>query len=329
MTGPTLPVAALLAAYGLEGRPVEPVQVEAGKLVLRVLAAGGPVALKELHHDRERSLFALAAQHHVAARGGNVAPVLPARDGSLLVALGGRLFAAFRWLQGRRPNPAAPGDWAAMVQGLARFHRASPGYVPPAEARVSSKLGRWPHLYAVMLRQLQECQELLPRRLGPAAARQLAPAFAYCLERGRAAGEQLLAAGYGAWCQQVVAAGNNLCHQDYGPGNALITAAGPVVIDLDGVTFDLPARDLRKLADKLASRRGWDPAALGELVALYRRAAPLPAPELALLRADLLFPHGFHGVVKNLRREAVAPARVVRAFQAEQAKEPCLAAWRG
>jgi spore coat protein I len=37
-----------------------------------------------------------------------------------------------------------------------------------------------------------------------------------------------------------------LCHQDYGKGNALLTDEGVMVIDLDNVSFDLPARDLRK-----------------------------------------------------------------------------------
>lgn len=323
------PVRALLAAYGLEGRPLEPVQMEIGKLVVRVHAPEGPVALKELHHDRERSLFSLAAQRHVAERGGNVAPVLVARDGNLLVEQRGRLFAAYRWLNGRRPNPADRADWAAMVQGLARFHHASSGYRPPAEARVSSKLGRWPHLYDVMLRQLQECRDLLPSRLGREPARQLAPVFDHFERRGQAARTQLDESGYTAWCSRAEAAGSNLCHQDYGEGNALLTPAGPVVIDLDGVTFDLPARDLRKLAYKVTSQRGWDPAVLSELVALYRSGGPLAAEDLAFLRLDISFPHGFHGVVKNLRREAVAPARIIRAAQAEQAKEQGLAAWRG
>lgn len=323
------PVAALLAAYGLEGCPVEPVQVEAAKLVLRVQAPDGPVAVKELHHDRDRSLFALAAQQHVAGRGGNVAPVLTARDGRLIVEAGGRLFAAARWLRGRRPNPADRADWAAMVRGIALFHRASGGYTPPEGARVSSKLGRWPHLYDVMIRQLQECRDLLAVRLGTRAAAQLAPVFDHFIGRGLAARQRLEAAGYAGWCQQVAAAGNNLCHQDYGAGNALITPAGPVVIDLDGVTFDLPSRDLRKLAYKVASQRGWDPAVLGELLALYRSGAALAAQELEMLRCDLSFPHGFHGVVKNLRREAVAPMRIARAAQDEQAKEKCLAAWKG
>ncbi len=321
-------VAALLAAYGLEGRPVEPLQMEVGKLVVRIRGDDGPVVLKELHHDRERSLFALAAQRHMTEQGGNVPAVLPTRDGHLLLELGGRLFAAFRWLQGRRPDPATRADWAEMIRGIARFHLASRGYVPPEGSRVSSKIARWPHLYEVMLRQLQECRDLLPARLGQGPAQQLGPLFDHFVHRGLAATRQLEAAGYADWCRQVQEAGSNLCHQDYGPGNALLTAAGPVVIDLDGVTFDLPSRDLRKLAYKVSSVRGWDPAVLSDLTDLYSSAAPLPPQELAALREDIAFPHGFHGVVKSLRHEAVAPARIVRAAQAEQAKEKCLGQWR-
>jgi spore coat protein I len=42
-----------------------------------------------------------------------------------------------------------------------------------------------------------------------------------------------------------------LCHQDYGKGKRLTHSRGGVyVIDLDGVTFDLPSRDLRKIIGK-------------------------------------------------------------------------------
>lgn len=325
MTGQSLSAwRPLLERYDLLGGKVAPVQAERGKLVLKVTTPQGSYCLKELHHDRGRSLFALAAQEHVAGRGGNVARVQRTRDGELLTEWQGRLFAVYEWLEGRRPRFDRPRDWQVMVQGLAGFHRATPGYQPPAEARVSSKLGRWPHLYQVMLEQLAECQGALPQRLGRDAAARLSPLFDAFRRRGESALAALEQVGYGDYCAQVQAAGGFLCHQDYGPGNAVLTSRGPVVLDLDGVTFDLVSRDLRKLAFKQGEMRGWDPAGLGALLEWYGSIHPLPRAEVQMLLADLRFPHGFHGAVKGLRKGPVAPARILRAARQEQEKERAL-----
>ncbi|MFO7173427.1 MAG: CotS family spore coat protein [Bacillota bacterium] len=315
----------LLNAYGLAGAEVTPVQAERGKWVVRVSTPRGSACLKELHHSRERSLFALGAQHHVAQRGGNVAPVLPTRGGDLLVEWQGKLFAAYGWVEGRRPRFDRLPDWQQMVQGLAAFHRATPGYQPPAGARVSSKLGRWPHLYQVMLEQLAQCQRLLPARVGREAAAQLSPLFDRFRRRGEEAMALLAARDYEGYCQEVAGAGGFLCHQDYGPGNAILTPRGPVVLDLDGVTFDLVSRDLRKLLYKQGEMRGWDPGGLAALLDWYQAVHPLHRAELPLLLADLSFPHGLHGAVKGLRTGPVAPARILRAARLEQAKEQALA----
>lgn len=67
-----------------------------------------------------------------------------------------------------------------------------------------------------------------------------------------------------------------LCHQDYGKGNALLTKEGVYVIDLDGVTFDLPCRDLRKIIGKTSENRGyWHESFIFDILNWYSKINPL------------------------------------------------------
>ena len=67
-----------------------------------------------------------------------------------------------------------------------------------------------------------------------------------------------------------------LCHQDFGKGNALDAPDGIYVLDLDGVTFDLPARDLRKIIGKNAENRGqWQTGAIRDIIDCYCEVNPL------------------------------------------------------
>jgi spore coat-associated protein S len=51
-----------------------------------------------------------------------------------------------------------------------------------------------------------------------------------------------------------------LCHQDFAAGNLLIDPSGKLyVLDTDGITIDIPARDLRKILCKVMKKNGkWD-----------------------------------------------------------------------
>jgi len=91
-----------------------------------------------------------------------------------------------------------------------------------------------------------------------------------------------------------------LCHQDYGKGNALLTPAGVWVLDLDGVTFELAARDLRKIILKTMENQGnWQEEAMREIVSWYEKINPLTEEEKKMVYIDTLFPHSFFGTVKN------------------------------
>jgi spore coat protein I len=114
-----------------------------------------------------------------------------------------------------------------------------------------------------------------------------------------------------------------LCHQDYGRGNALLFNGQVFVLDLDGVTFDLPARDLRKLIGKNAENRGsWHSETISDILGWYEEINPLNNKEKEVLYIDMLFPHWFYGLVKNLFKggKTLKPSEIEKIAKLEESK---------
>lgn len=262
--------------------------------------------LKRLRHEPEKARFAAGAQRYVSARGGPVPKLFPTRGGDDLALVDGQVFAFYEWVEGDPINMETSSGLRAALHGLARFHRASKGYVPGPDSRVSSKLGRWPHHFRSMRERLSEWkgQELpLGREYLDLFLREVDDFIALAAE----AEERLASSRY---AELVAAPEQGLCHQDFGHGNALATPQGVVILDLDGVTFDLPARDLRKIIMKRALARGcWSEDDIRDVLRFYDEINPLSPAEKEVLFIDLLYPHEFHDAAKNPFRKQ-KPAKV-------------------
>jgi len=79
------------------------------------------------------------------------------------------------------------------------------------------------------------------------------PAF---YERAKQAIEGLKGKEYQDWVEKVKSRGG-LCHQDFAAGNLLKNPSGKIfVLDTDSITIDIPARDIRKLLNKIMKKNG-------------------------------------------------------------------------
>ncbi len=308
----------ILPLYGIA--PTRATVIQAGdvKTVWKIERDHGrPLCLKRLRHTMEKAVFAAGAQKYVFAHGGPVPRILATQRGDDLAARDGQLFALYEWVDGEPISLDTGRELRAALHGLAHFHRSSRGYVPPEGDRVSTKLGRWPHHYDSMRRRLIDwkgkARSTLDAQDGaegadateatvPFLSREYLDAYLREVDGfvtlAAEAEERLASSRYAELTVHTSQQG--LCHQDFGPGNALQTSNGVIILDLDGVTFDLPARDLRKIIMKRASTRGkWDEPDIREVLSFYGEANPLSAAEQEILFIDLLYPHEFHDTVKN------------------------------
>lgn len=289
----------VLKKYNIVPEHIAIIQSGSIKTVWKVTAAGRALCLKRLKQTLDKALFSVNAQIHIKKSGGNVPDIILAKDQSPLVENNNQLFVLYEWLEGKDLNFDNPKDLSLAMEGLAKFHASSRGYQAPGNARISSKIGKWPEQYNSMKSRLSEWKNIcsLNKNLPYSAA--YLKHIDSILELCDRALQFLEKSSYRELCSS--GKGNMvLCHQDFGRGNALLTVTGVCVLDLDGVTHDFAARDLRKIIGKSCENKGqWDPETIRQVLDWYTKANPLPASEKTLLYIDLLFPHWFFGLVKN------------------------------
>ena len=316
----------VLAEYGITPQQVQIIQNKGLKTLWKFSRGGEVFCLKRLRHPLERALFSVNAQLYIQNNGGNVPPVIVNKKGSAITLYGDQVFVLYGWIDGRDLNFNNQADLAMAVEGLARVHQASIGYKPPEWARVSSKLGKWPEQYRSMRDNLVQWKEESLQKKQDSAHGCYLKHVDSVLEIADMAIEALEKSPY----NKLVSVEQELfplCHQDYGKGNALLKGKDVYVLDLDGVTYDLAARDLRKIIGKQSEDGdGWNKDRIDRIVGWYEGGRKLSAEEKEMLIIDLLFPHWFFAEVKNLfkKNKPVPAGKVERAAAFEKSKVPVI-----
>lgn len=315
----------VLKEYGIKPENISIVQSGSIKTVWKVETKNGLLCLKRLKQLYNKALFSVNAQIFIKKAGGNVPEIILSKNGQSVVQYNDQLFVMYEWLKGNDLNFQNQTDLASAIEGLAKFHVFSKGYTPPEGAEISSKLGKWPSQYVSMKNKLISWKEEAKNHTEPYYAAYLKCADTM-IKLSDLAIKELEKTSY----ESLVSEGSNsivMCHQDYGKGNAIQTEEGVFVLDLDGVTHDLPVRDLRKIIGKYSENKGsWQADIIGNILKWYTKLNPMSDSEKQVLYVDLLFPHWFFGLVKNLfqNNKPIKPQEIERMAQLEQSKIPLL-----
>lgn len=316
----------VLKRYGLAPESMTVIQSGAIKTVWKVKANGRLLCLKRLRQTIDKARFSVNAQIHIKKSGGLVPGIIPDTNRQPVVQYNDQLFVLYEWINGTDLNFGSPSDLKRAVQGLARFHIASRGYRPEGDSRVSTKLGKWPEQYASMKNKLAVWKETALGSLSQPNYTAYAKYSDPMINLANQAIDRLGRSKYG----QLTGESSSsivLCHQDYGKGNAIAAGSDIYVLDLDGVTFDLPARDLRKIIGKIAENKGrWEAGSISEILGWYAEVNPQNEDEREALYTDLLFPHWFYGLVKNLFQggKPLKASEIERIARLEEVKVPIL-----
>ncbi|TYQ15537.1 UNVERIFIED_CONTAM: spore coat protein I [Acetivibrio alkalicellulosi] len=290
----------VLNEYNIKPDDIKVIQGNNIKTVWKLKVGSNLLCLKRLKHTYDKALFSVTAQDYVRKNSGNVPEIIRDKNNNMIVAIDDQLFVLYEWLYGRDLAFNNKDDLKEAILGLSKFHLSSKGYIPPLDSRTSTKLGKWPDQYDSMKNKIISWKEIAAKN---SSISSYSSYLKYCdsmVEISNKALDLLNASSY----KQLTSADSNsvvLCHQDYGKGNAILTNEGVYVIDLDGVTFDHPARDLRKIIGKLSENRGyWYKNLISDVLNWYISINPLNEYDKKILYIDLLYPHWFYGLVKNI-----------------------------
>jgi len=272
-----------------------------GGAIWRIETNHGPRSIKVLHRTPNRSLFSIGAQDYLVQQGARVPALISTRAGNLYVVAGGKAWIVTEWVEPLTPvSKIDLSGVQELCRGLGEFHRLSRGYVPPFGAVKASRLYRWPKFYEKIIMKLQWFEEIANIYSEfPASSTLLSmltqvktEAADYYQMFRDSAYERMVGMGETYW---------GLAHQDYGWSNGQKGPGGVWIIDLDGVAYDIPIRDLRKLiTSTMVDMGGWDLTWVRGMIEAYNEGNPIDRETYELLWIDMAFPNEFYKHVKEI-----------------------------
>ncbi len=266
-----------------------------------VKTSNGMLVLKKISNSEETLKFILYAVQYLQHNGIKLPNIHKTADGNDYVNANGTCYVLTNAIEGKNPSYSSPTELNSIVSELAKFHKASVGFTPPSGCKPKYHLGTWIDDYGKQLEEINAFykNELVQREhgtIGEAVIKE----FPYFHEMALKAIEGLNGSEYIGWVNQVKEAGC-LCHQDFAAGNLIINPSGNMyVIDTDSLTVDIPARDIRKLLNKIMKKNGkWDMELTQKIISGYDSVNHLTPSQWKVVKLDLMFPHLFIGAVNK------------------------------
>jgi CotS family spore coat protein len=273
-----------------------------GGAIWKIDTNHGPRSLKVLHRAPERSLFSVGAQEYLVKQKARVPALIPTKKGKQrYTQAGGKLWIVTDWEESLIPASKIDLTGAQeLCYGLGEFHRLSRGYVEPKGAYHASRLYRWPKTYDKVLTKIGWFRTIAQTYSDLPASRTLLQVVDKYEEQARQAIQLLEQSPYTQLTQRGEAQWG-LVHQDYGWSNGQPGRGGIWIIDLDGVAFDLPVRDLRKLITSTMDDMGmWDVTWMRGMIDAYSKACPIESELYEVLLIDMALPNELYKNIKEI-----------------------------
>ncbi|MED1205775.1 CotS family spore coat protein [Heyndrickxia acidicola] len=293
----------VLQKYDLHVKTMEVVTTKSDKggAIWKLETDKGPKSLKLLHRRPSRSLFSLGAQEYlVDVQKAKVPPIVKTINGENFVEAGGKLWFVAEWIESLFPVSKDLEGAKKLCFALGEFHHLSKGFTPPPQAEVASRLDKWPQSFDKVLRKMDWFRNIAHAYHDMPASPYLLEVIETFEEQAKESIRKLQESSY----FELMKKGNaywGLVHQDYGWSNGQMGADGMWIIDLDGVAFDLPIRDLRKLiSGTMADLFHWDANWVMEMIQAYHEANPISPKLYDLLMIDLSMPNEFYKNIKEV-----------------------------
>jgi CotS family spore coat protein len=293
----------VLTHYDLKVSNLEVITTKADKggLIWKMDTDKGPFSLKILHRRPGRSRFSLGAQEYlVKEKGARVPPLYKTKSGENYVEMGGKLWFVAEWVEPLYPVGNDLEGAKLLCHALGEFHRLSKGYVPPKGSEKPSRIHRWPKSYEKTIKKMDWFRNIANVYPEMTASKAILAHVDMFEEQAKKAYEQLQQSSY----YELAARGNTawgLVHQDYGWSNGQMGPNGMWIIDLDGVAYDLPIRDLRKLITGQMDDMGyWDVNWMKGMIESYHEANPIEDALYEILLIDMSLPNEFYKNVKEM-----------------------------
>lgn len=295
------PLDIILGHYNIKVLSTKSESYKDKKGVWWVQTPEGYKILKKVSNSESTLKFILSAVEHLTKNGVCIPKVNKTTDNQDYVNINGTCYVLSDAIEGRNPGYSSARELEKIVRGLAIFHKASRGFVPPSDSKPKFHLGLWVEDYQNQISDMEAFyKNELSSQTVDLIGKLVIKEFPGICERARDSIEALQGDDYRQWvidAKEAVC----LCHQDFAAGNLILCPSGELyVLDTDSITFDLPARDIRKLLNKIMKKQGqWDMELTQRILSYYQLENPLTRSQWSVVKYDLMFPHLFIGAMNK------------------------------
>ncbi len=257
--------------------------------------------LKKVSNPEDTLKYIISAIYHLCDNGIKIPSINKTKDGKDYVKVNDSCYILSDAAKGKNPSYKTDNEFKIVVTELAKFHKASQNFHPKAGTKPKVHLGKWIDEYT---KRLEDMNNFYKRDLNKNQSGEIGEIiikeFPFFYNRAKEAISGLKGKEYKDWVDKVEKVGG-LCHQDFAAGNLLLSPTGDVyVLDTDSLTIDIPARDIRKLLNKIMRKNGkWSLELLKTFINTYQITNPLSYSEWKVVKLDLMFPHLFLGAMSK------------------------------
>ncbi len=299
----------VLEEYPLKAKSLQVLSGEGSRKALwHVATSQGEYVLKRSHYPLEKILFSIYGQLYILDKGARVPPMIMTRDGLPYVNKDDTIYMMYQWFpEARNPVFTQKEDLKQTLMALALFHRTLEGYIPPVECNKNWSVGKGTHTYEKMINRMIEVNTLGKKdQLG--TKNQLFEFLPKTIERSMKIVERLKQTGLDDAIQEVHDR-RLLTHEDFGEPNALILGNNGYVIDIDGLAYNLPSRDLARIIIKAIRKQGVSARNIQKMIDWYELENPLYKREKEILFLEMAFPSQFLRILHSDLRDGKMTVR--------------------
>ncbi len=293
------PLKDVLSHYNIDVIGIKNESYKDKKGVWWIQTPKGYKILKKVSNSESTLKFTISAVYHLIENGVHIPLINKTITGDDYVKINDICYVLSDAIDGRNPSYSSQNELSMIVKELAKFHKASKGFFPAADCKPKNHLGIWIEDYTNQIEDMNGFYTAEHSKEENIIGRFILQEFPYFYGRAKESIKSLDSNSYWDWVNKSKNTGG-LCHQDFAAGNLLISQAGFYVLDTDSITIDIPARDLRKLFNKIMKKLGkWDINTTKKIMDYYQSENPLTKDEWLVVKYDLMFPHLFIGAMNK------------------------------
>lgn len=279
------------SSYGIKVYEAEPV-----RKILKLVTDQGILALKIANMPYERYLFTCQAIEHVQKNGFyNVPEIVTTKDGNMGISTRQGVLTMSKWINAREARYTDKKDVELVAMALAKFHKATEGYIPCDGVKAANMYGKWIDHLSKRCEDIIDFKDNIHRKQNKRMFDKKVLAYSeYFLKCALSAIEHLNKNHY----MKVAAKAekrHGFCHHDVGGHNFLVGKNNEVfLIDFDDCIIDMPVHDFASFLLRIV--RSGQPG-IHHIIRLYDEVNHISRQEYTIMKALMEFPQDFWEII--------------------------------